>query len=190
MKGLWFVNESISQIIGWGVLQDEYLYVISGVLLVIMAFILHYHFHIDPIDAGLLINEQAINLTSQYTEEVRDQVELNQFFEDVRSNEKNLNLYNMPPNILKGQRSIKDVDLSQEGEKIVRRIEEQTILKRWKSPSIMEALNYQNVLRSVIFNTAIFYKFRVVNKRMQLYSDQIDSFTSTLLHVSFWLSHS
>lgn len=89
----------------------------------------------------------------------------------------------MPPAFLKGGKSIKDVDLSIEGEKVVREIEDHQILKRWKSPSIIDALNYQNVLRSLIFNTVIFFKFRVVNKRMQDYSDQINNFASTLLHV-------
>jgi hypothetical protein len=54
----------MSQIIGFGILQDEYLYVVSGVLLALMSYVLHRHFRIDPIDAGLLINEQAINLTA------------------------------------------------------------------------------------------------------------------------------
>ncbi len=102
----------------------------------------------------------------------------------MRSNEKNLELYNMPANIMKGSRSINELDLSKEGERLVRRIEEQKILNRWKSPSIMEALKYRNVIRSIILNTAIFFKYRVVNKRLQLYSDQIDNFTTTLLHVS------
>lgn len=66
------MNESISQLIGWGVIKDEYLYAITGSLLIIMAFVVKCHFRIDPIDAGLIINEQAINLTSQYTDKVRD----------------------------------------------------------------------------------------------------------------------
>lgn len=50
------------------------------------------------------------------------------------------------------------------------KIEEDVILKRWKSPSIIEALGYPNALRMLIFCTAIFFKYRVVNKRMQLYA--------------------
>lgn len=53
-------------------------------------------------------------------------------------------------------------------------VEETVILKRWKSPSIIEALQYPNALRMVIFCSAIFFKFRVINKRMQLYGQQID----------------
>lgn len=114
---------------------------------------------------------------------MRDTVEVNQFFEEVRSNEKNIGIYNVPASALKGK-SLKDLNLSEEGERHFRRVEEDKILKRWKSPSIIEALQYPNVLRLIIFNTAIFFKFRVVNKRMQIYSDQIDSFTSNLLHVT------
>jgi hypothetical protein len=50
------------------------------------------------------------------------------------------------------------------------KIEEDMILKRWKSPSIIEALGYPNALRMLIFCSAIFFKYRVVNKRMQLYA--------------------
>lgn len=152
-----------------------------------MSFVVKCHFRIDPIDAGLIINEQAINLTSQYTDEVRDKVEVSQFLEDVRSLEKNLHFYKLPPGILKGGRSIKDADLSVEGEKVIREIETHQILKRWKSPSIIDALNYQNVFRFLIFNIVIFFKFRVVNKRMQNYADQIDNYTGTLIHVGLLL---
>lgn len=74
MFGLWFVNESIAHMINWSVLKDEYLYIISGLLLIVMAGVLLKYYRLDPIDQGLIINEQAINLTSQYTDEVRDQV--------------------------------------------------------------------------------------------------------------------
>ena len=40
------------------------MYTVSGILLVILAFVLKKHFRIDPIDAGYIVNEQSINLTS------------------------------------------------------------------------------------------------------------------------------
>ncbi len=56
----------------------------------------------------------------------------------------------------------------------IENVEENLILKRWKSPSIMEVLSLPNAFRMIIFVCAIYYKFRVVNKRMQLYGNIID----------------
>ena len=44
--------------------EDEYLYVVSGILMVILSVLLLMYYRIDPNDWGLIINEQAINLTS------------------------------------------------------------------------------------------------------------------------------
>lgn len=52
------------------------------------------------------------------------------------------------------------------GDDVLKKIEENVILKRWKSPSIIEALQYKHALRMIIFCTAVFFKYRVVNKRM------------------------
>jgi hypothetical protein len=46
------------------VTEDEYLYVISGSALCFLTYMIVKHYRIDPIDCGLLVNEQAINLTS------------------------------------------------------------------------------------------------------------------------------
>ena len=52
-------------------------------------------------------------------------------------------------------------------------IEEKFIIKRWQSPSIIEALSLPTAARWVIFCTAVFFKYRAVNKRIQLYDAQI-----------------
>ncbi len=44
--------------------RDEYLYVISGILMVMLSVLFLRFYRIDPNDWGLIINEQAINLTS------------------------------------------------------------------------------------------------------------------------------
>jgi len=44
--------------------KDEFLYIVSGSLLVILSYVLLRFYRVDPIDAGLILNEQAINLTS------------------------------------------------------------------------------------------------------------------------------
>jgi hypothetical protein len=73
--------------------KDEYLYVVSGSLMLLMALLFKKYFTLDPIDAGLIINEQAMNLTSQYTDEVREQVTTTKFFEEVRSLDRNAHIY-------------------------------------------------------------------------------------------------
>lgn len=129
-----------------------------------------YH-RIDPIDCGLLVNEQAINLTSQYTDEVRDQVTLDQFIEELRSSTQSINIYQIPRSMLKDkEKSVKDLCHTLNEEKLAH-VEETLVLKRWKSPSIMEVLELPNVFRMIVFVFAIYYKFRIVNKRMQLYGN-------------------
>jgi len=58
--------------------------VISGVGMVILSVEIFKHYRIDPFDSNLLLNEQAINLTSQFTNEVRDRILVNEFIAEVR----------------------------------------------------------------------------------------------------------
>jgi len=44
---------------------------VSGGLLLVSCYFIYYNYRLDPIDADLIINEQAINLTSQYTDTFR-----------------------------------------------------------------------------------------------------------------------
>ena len=104
-----------------------------------------------------------------------------QFFEEVRANDKNLSIYNLPASVIKGKQ-LKDMSISL-GEDNLRAIEENVILKRWKSPSIVEALQFPHALRMIIFCTAVFFKYRVVNKRMQLYASQVGANTGDILNV-------
>ena len=64
-----------------------------------------------------------------------------------------------------GEKNVKDLSLQLNEEKL-KNVEENLILKRWKSPSIIEVLSLPNAFRMIIFVCAIYYKFRVVNKRM------------------------
>ena len=61
--------------------------------------------------------------------------------------------------------SLKDASKKMDSSKLIE-IEESIILKRWKSPSIIEALYYPNVFNMILFATALFFKYRVVNKRV------------------------
>lgn len=65
-------NEGLANLVNTLVLKDEYLYMSSGLALMMLSYVLIKRYRMDPIDAGVLVNEQAINLTSQYTDEVRD----------------------------------------------------------------------------------------------------------------------
>ena len=39
----------------------------------------------DPLDHGLIINEQALNLTSNFSNRYRDTVSVNEFWEEFKS---------------------------------------------------------------------------------------------------------
>ena len=62
--GLWFTNEAFAMLMNYFIIEDEYLYVISGVSMVILSVEIFKYYRIDPFDSNLLLNEQAINLTS------------------------------------------------------------------------------------------------------------------------------
>jgi len=113
-------------------------------------------------------------VTSQYSDEVRSQLLLSDLVGELRTNSRRTNLYS----ISGAGKALKETNtqnnnsnFNSANEKKLREVEENTILKRWKSPSIIEAMQYPNAFRMIIFCTAIFFKFRVVNKRMQLYGN-------------------
>ena len=47
--------------------------------------VIHKFYKIDPIDADMIINEQAINLTSQHTDNFRVLVLVDDFFEEMKN---------------------------------------------------------------------------------------------------------
>ena len=77
--GFWITNEGLAQFINMRIKRDENLYIISGSLMVALSFVLLRYYRVDPIDAGLILNEQAINVTSQYSDEVRSQLSVSEF---------------------------------------------------------------------------------------------------------------
>jgi hypothetical protein len=48
------------------------------------AVLVYKFYRLDPIDQELIINEQAINLTSQYTENFRTYVHLDDFIQELK----------------------------------------------------------------------------------------------------------
>lgn len=119
--------------------KDEYLYIVSGSLLVVISYIIWRFYRVDPIDSGLILNEQAINLTSQYSDEVRNALSMSDFVKDLRSDARRTELYRVGGNTIKVNGSTQDMTMHLSEEKL-RDIEETQVLKRWKSPSIIEAL--------------------------------------------------
>ena len=57
----------------------------SGICLIVSAFLIHKFYRLDPIDQELIINEQAINLTSQYTDNFRTYVNLDDFIQELKN---------------------------------------------------------------------------------------------------------
>jgi hypothetical protein len=62
--------------------------------------------------------------------------------------------------------TVEDVTHVNGGEQKLLEIEEIYILKRWSSPSFIDAINFPNLVRMIIFCSAVFFKFRAVNKKM------------------------
>jgi hypothetical protein len=90
-------------------------------------------------------------------------VTIEEFLQEIRQNEKNRNLYDVSSQA-RGK-SMKDLSTVIKQEQL-EEIEEKHILKRWQSPSIIEALQLPTASRWIIFCTAVFFKYRAVNKRL------------------------
>ena len=106
-----------------------------------------------------------------------------EFLNEVRQNEKNRGLYLGLDIIASRVKSMKDLSLHLIKDHI-NHIEEKHILKRYQSPSIVEALRLTYALNMVIFCCAVFFKYRAVNKRMQLYDEQLGGKVGSIL--LFW----
>jgi hypothetical protein len=91
--GFWITNEGLAQFINMRIKRDENLYIISGSLMVALSFVLLRYYRVDPIDAGLILNEQAINVTSQYSDEVRSQLSVSEFVNELRTDPKRADIY-------------------------------------------------------------------------------------------------
>lgn len=65
---------------------------------------------------------------------------------------------------------MKDISMSLRIEQLAA-IEEKHVIKRYQSPSIVDALRVKHALKMILFCSAIFFKYRAVNKRIQLYDD-------------------
>jgi hypothetical protein len=92
------------------------------------------------------------------------------FLKEVRQNEKNRGLYLGIDTIASRTKSMKNVSFHLRKNQLDL-IEEKHVLKRYQSPSIVEALRLTYALNMVIFCCAVFFKYRAVNKRIQLYDE-------------------
>ena len=85
-QGAWFTNEFIAFEIS-RVLKNykNSLIGVSGLFLLLAAFGIYHLYKLDPIDAKLIVNEQAINLTSQHTDSFKTYIHLDDFIERMKS---------------------------------------------------------------------------------------------------------
>lgn len=144
--GVWFTNEFVAfEIFKNFNEQKNYLIAVSGLLLCISSVLIYKFYKFDPIDANLLINEQAINLTTQYTDTFREYVTLEDFIQEVKVS-----------NTDKSSKKLKENFSMEECE--VR------ILKRWKTLSFLQTLRLNGILRMMCISCLIFFKYRIVNK--------------------------
>jgi hypothetical protein len=141
----------------------EYIFLPSGFVLLILSVVLWKYFKIDPIDEGLIVNEQSIVLSTQFTNSYRPIMYLEDFLEEIRGTQKQSNYFKQS---MGTQDSRIRANMSKNE---TLRLEEDVILKRWESPSIVKALGYPNVIRMLIYQSVLFFKYRIVNKRMLLY---------------------
>jgi hypothetical protein len=92
--GAWFTNEFVAfEMYRWlqyykdnqSIDYKNILIAVSGGLLLVSCYFIYYHYKLDPIDAELIINEQAINLTSQYTNTFRTEIQLENFIQEMKN---------------------------------------------------------------------------------------------------------
>ncbi|CDW88452.1 UNKNOWN [Stylonychia lemnae] len=101
--------------------------IVSGLILIIIGILFHLLYFFDPIDAGYIINEQAIYLTSKYCEEVRDEISVQDFFES--QNNKSIKNEQRLTQLLTNQGTKDSSNRRQQMKKI---------LNRWKSPCFLK----------------------------------------------------
>jgi hypothetical protein len=144
--GVWLTNEFVAfEIFKNLESAKNELLTISGVLLCLSSILIYKFYKFDPIDANLLINEQAIYLTTQYTDTFREYVTLEEFLNEMKMS-----------NIDKSSKKFKDESYM---------IEYETrILKRWKTLSFLQTLRLNGIIRMMIISCLIFFKYRIVNK--------------------------
>lgn len=97
-------------------------------------------------------------------------MDLQSFIDDLRNSSKAESYYNNNNNIIRPKQSVSPNFITYDGVSILP-MEEYVILRRWESPSLIKALQYNNVVRMLIYCTAVFFKYRIVNKRMIIYLD-------------------
>ncbi|CDW83105.1 UNKNOWN [Stylonychia lemnae] len=131
-----------------------------SVILLFMVVINYLYYIFDPIDADLLLNEQAIVLSTKYIDQYKTVISVEDFFAQYHM-EKTDSKYSIR---FDDQGQIKKPYSIQEQQKNQDEEAEEKILKRWKVPSFLSTLKINGVLRSLLCHSILFFKFRFINK--------------------------
>ena len=140
---------------------------ISGFVLCASSLLIYKFYKFDPIDANLLINEQAINLTTQFTDNFREYVTLDDFMQEVKVSNKD-----------RSSKKLKDNNISV-GEYETR------ILKRWKTLSFLQTLRLNGIVRMMFISCLIFFKYRIVNKMVVIVTKKDENRLGLFVRISF-----
>jgi hypothetical protein len=88
---VWISNEYFGHLISERLINNDkerdLLLMISGGLFALMALLYFKLFKIDPIDSNIIINEQAINLTSKHSPNVQEVILLETFIDTCKVTE-------------------------------------------------------------------------------------------------------
>lgn len=142
IMGAWLTNEFIAFELTKAFFNNkDYLIAGSGILLTfVCVYLIYALFKHDPIDAGLIVNEQAINLTSTHTDHFRAYIGLEDFLEQMKhsklhtTNEKNAT----------NSSSLGLQKLLMKEQAIYNH--EEKVLKRWKTVSMLQTLRLNGVM--------------------------------------------
>eukprot|EP00347_Sterkiella_histriomuscorum_P017047 403350864 len=158
--GSWFTNEYLSFKIS-ELLQDSrgILLMISGGVLLLLSLIMLKYFRIDPIDQGYLLNEQALNLTSQFNDQIVSHIKVQEFIQISKVQRSG----DYTPLLSQQANQLKSISLKQKEQQDDQEIIE-SILKRWETPSFSETISKKGVKSMLAITTIIFFKYRIVNK--------------------------
>ena len=146
---MWISNEYFGHLISERLINNDkerdLLLMISGGLFALMALLYFKLFKIDPIDSNIIINEQAINLTSKHSPNVQEVILLETFIDTCKVTEEPSQITS-----LLTRQIIKD---SSESQNIYIKI-----LRRWESPTLLQVFrDHADLIRMLVTTCAIFF---------------------------------
>lgn len=149
--GLWLTNEAFACMVTFKIgldpdayLESFWLLLISGILLLLSGTLFLFFYRVDTFDHDLILHEQAIFLTSQYTNDLRHIMYLSDFKKELLE-KKELEI--------NANYSLKNAE-----RQIFIKIEFEKILKQRYCPSTLECLAIENVKPMLLISICVFFK--------------------------------